>query len=173
VAVSVAPAAKPPTARATTGNTSRRVAAAPPPAAAPSRGNTGRIAAPPPAAEAPRGGTQRVNKGTQKLQKTTGRVEQAGGTKKITARTAAAMGYQTSRSTFAMPSTRKGKLIAVGAVLFIGLLGGVMYMIKSAQVDPEKVKREMADQMQAINKKYKPDQIDRDRRGIEAILAEH
>jgi pSer/pThr/pTyr-binding forkhead associated (FHA) protein len=170
VAVSVAPpAAKPPTARATTGNTSRRVAAAPPPAAAPARGNTGRIAAPPPAA----GGTQRVNKGTQKLQKTTGRVEQAGGTKKITARTAAAMGYQTSRSTFAMPSTRKGKLIAVGAVLFIGLLGGVMYMIKAGQVDPEKVKREMADQMQAINKKYKPDQIIEIDAAIEAVLNEH
>src|SRR6185503_11469689 len=160
VAVSVAPppAAKPPTARATTGNTSRRVAAAPP-AAAPARGNTGRIAAPPPAAEAPRGGTQRVNKGTQKLQKTTGRVEQAGGTKKITARTAAGMGYQTSRATFALPSTKKGKLIAIGAVLFIGLLGGVMYMIKAGQVNPEEVKRRMADQMAEIKKKYKPDQI--------------
>jgi pSer/pThr/pTyr-binding forkhead associated (FHA) protein len=171
VAVSVAPAAKPPTARATTGNTGR--VAAPAPAAAPARGNTGRIAAPPPAAEAPRGGTQRVNKGTQKLQKTTGRVEQAGGTKKITARTAAAMGYQTSRSTFAMPSTKKGKLIAVGAVLFIGLLGGVMYMIKSAQVDPEKVKREMAEQMQSINKKYKPDQIIEIDSAVEQVLSDH
>src|SRR5262245_4965597 len=97
VAVSVAPAAKPPTARVVTGNTSRRVAAAPA-AAAPARsGNTGRVAAQPPAAvEAPSRGTQRVNKGTQKLQKApTGRVEQAGGTRKITARTAAAMGYQT------------------------------------------------------------------------------
>src|SRR6185436_16128128 len=87
VAVSVAPppAAKPPTARASSGNTGR-VAAPPPAAVAPVRsGNTSRrVAAQPPAAvEAPGRSTQRVNKGTQKLQKTTGRVEQAGGTKKI------------------------------------------------------------------------------------------
>src|SRR6185503_12519542 len=152
---------------------SRRVAAAPPPAPARS-GNTGRLAAQPPAAvEAPGRGTQRVNKGTQKLQKTTGRVEQAGGTKKITARSAAAMGYQTSRATFALPSTKKGKLIAIGAVLFIGLLGGVMYMIKAGQVNPEEVKRRMADQMAEIKKKYKPDQIIEIDTAIESVLNEH
>jgi pSer/pThr/pTyr-binding forkhead associated (FHA) protein len=176
VAVSVAPppAAKPPTARASSGNTAR-VAAPPPAAVAPARsGNTGRIAAPPPAAvEAPGRGTQRVNKGTQKVQKTTGRVEQAGGTKKITARTAAGMGYQTSRSTFAMPSTKKGKLIAIGGVLFILVLGGVMYAIKAGQVDPEHVKRTMHDEMQAINKKYKPDQIIEIDEAIHAVLGEH
>jgi len=178
VAVSVA--AAPPTSRvpaaapARSGNTGR-VAAAPPPAAvAPARsGNTSRrVAAQPPAAvEAPRSATQRVNKGTQKLQKTTGRVEQ--GTKKITARSAAAMGYQTSRSTFAMPATRKGKLIAIGAVLFIAVLGGGMYVFKKSQVDPEAVKKEMADRMTDMKKKYKPDQIVEIDTAIEAILADY
>src|SRR6185503_13916575 len=165
VAVSVAPppAAKPPTARASSGSTGRV------------GGNTSRrVAAQPPAAvEAPGRSTQRVNKGTQKLQKTTGRVEQAGGTKKITARSAASMGYQTSRSTFAMPSTKKGKLIAIGAVLFIGVLGGGMYVIKASQVDPEKVKATMAAQMGDIKKKYKPDQIIEIDAAIEAVLSEH
>ena len=178
VAVSVAPppAAKPPTARASSGGTGRIAAPSPAaaPAAAPARsGNTGRIAAPPPAAvEAPGRSTQRVNKGTQKLQKTTGRVEQAGGTKKITARTAAAMGYQTSRSTFAMPSTRKGKLIAIGGVLFIIALGGIMYLIKAGQIDPEKEKAIMVERMKDINKKYKPDQIIEIDAAIESVLAD-
>jgi pSer/pThr/pTyr-binding forkhead associated (FHA) protein/uncharacterized coiled-coil DUF342 family protein len=177
VAVSVAPpAAKPPTARVVTGNTSRRVASAPPPAAvAPARsGNTGRVAAHPPAAvEVPGRSTQRVDKGTQKVQKTTGRLQQqTGGTKKITARTAAGMGYQTSRSTFAMPSTKKGKLIAVGGVLFILALGGVMYAIKAGQVDPEKVKATMAAEIKELQK-LKPDQVVEIDNGYEAILAEH
>jgi pSer/pThr/pTyr-binding forkhead associated (FHA) protein len=172
VAVSVAPppAAKPPTVRVSTGGTAR--VAAQPPAAAPARsGNTGRVAAQPPAAvENPGRSTQRVNKSTQKLQKTTGRLEH--GTKKITARSAAAMGYQTSRSTFALPSTRKGKLIAIGAVLFIALLGGVMYMIKAGQVDPEKEKAIMVERMKDINKKYKPDQIIEIDAAIESVLGD-
>src|SRR6185503_15512467 len=109
--------------------------------------------------------------GTDRVQKTTGRV--TGGTKKITARSAASMGYQTSRSTFAMPSTKKGKLIAIGAVLFIGVLGGGMYVIKASQVDPEKVKATMAAQMGDIKKKYKPDQIIEIDAAIEAVLSEH
>lgn len=179
VAVSVAPAAAP--AAAKSGNTGR-VAAAPPAksgntgrvAAVPAKtGNTGRIAAPPSAAEAPAGrGTQRVSKGnTQKMQKTTGRME-SGGTKKITARSAQAMGYQTSRSTFAMPSTKKGKLIAVGAVLFIALLGGVMYLIKSSQVNPDAIKEEMAKQIKDLQK-LKPEQVIEIDNGYEAILAQH
>jgi pSer/pThr/pTyr-binding forkhead associated (FHA) protein/uncharacterized coiled-coil DUF342 family protein len=185
VAVSVAPAAATPAAK--TGATTRAVAAP-----APARsGNTGRIAAepprktervdgvrpptsrmhPPPAVEAPGRSTQRVTKGnTDRVQKTTGRM--TGGTKKITARSAAAMGYQTSRSTFAMPSTRKGKLIAVGAVLFILALGGVMYAIKSAQVNPEAVKEEMAKQIKELQK-LKPDQVIEIDNGYEAILNQH
>jgi hypothetical protein len=49
----------------------------------------------------------------------------------------------------------------------------VMYMIKSAQVDPEKVKREMAEQMQSINKKYKPDQIIEIDSAVEQVLSDH
>src|SRR5262245_25565020 len=126
VAVSVAPAAAPAgkttRAVATTGSGSTGRIASPPPAV---ERKTGRVDAvrppparlqPPAAVAAPGRSTQRVSKGnTDRVQKTTGRM--TGGTKKITARTAAAMGYQTSRSTFAMPSTRKGKLIAVGAVV--------------------------------------------------------
>jgi len=184
VAVSVAPPAATPAAK--TGATTRAVAA-------PARsGNTGRIAAepprktermdparpatarmnPPPAAEAPGRSTQRVHKGgTDRVQKTTGRV--TGGTKKITARTAAAMGYQTSRSTFAMPSTRKGKLIAVGGVLFILALGGGLYGIKAGQIDPDKVKETMARQVKEINTKFKPDQAIEIDNALEAILNEH
>jgi pSer/pThr/pTyr-binding forkhead associated (FHA) protein/uncharacterized coiled-coil DUF342 family protein len=181
VAVSVAPAAAP------AGKTTRAVATSP-------SGSTGRIASPPPAVErktgrvdavrpptarmqppaaveAPGRSTQRVGKGnTDRVQKTTGRV--AGGTKKITARTAAQMGYQTSRSTFAMPATRKGKLIAVGAVVFILALGGVMYAIKSAQVNPEAVKEEMARQIKDLQK-LKPDQVVEIDNGFEAILSQH
>ncbi|MBI3854348.1 MAG: FHA domain-containing protein [Planctomycetes bacterium] len=179
VAVSVAP--QPAAAPAKTGNTARVAAAAPArsgntgrvaaaPAAAPARsGNTGRIAAPPPEAP-PARSTQRVSKGTQKLQKTTGRIE--GGTKKITARSAAAMGYQTSRNTFAMPSTRKGKLIAIGAVVFILALAGVMYLIKAGQVNPEAVKEEMAKQIKELQK-LKPDQVIEIDAGYEAILSQH
>jgi pSer/pThr/pTyr-binding forkhead associated (FHA) protein len=172
VAVSVAP----PAAAPAKGNTAR-VAAAPPAksgntgrvaAAAPARtGNTGRIAAaPPPAAvEGPRPSTQRVSKGTQKMQKTTG-------TKKITARTAAAMGYQTSRSTFAMPSTRKGKMIAAGAVLGVLAIGGIFYAINAGQVKPEKIKEEIARQLDEL-RKYKPEQIIEIDAGYEKILADH
>ncbi len=186
VAVSVAPAAATPAAK--TGATTRAVAA-------PARsGNTGRIASPPPAVErktgrvdavrpptsrmqppaaveAPGRSTQRVSKGnTDRVQKTTGRV--AGGTKKITARSAAQMGYQTSRSTFAMPSTRKGKLIAVGAVVGILALGGIMYAIKSAQVNPEAVKEEMHKQIKELQK-FKPEQVIEIDNGYEAILSQH
>src|SRR5262245_42127333 len=118
VAVSVAP----PAAAPAHGNTSRRVAAVPP-AAAPAKGNTGRIAAAPPKTDRVERGTGRI--AAQPSAKTTGRTQKVtGGTKKITARTAAAMGYQTSRSTFAMPSTRKGKMIAIGAVLGVLAIGG-------------------------------------------------
>jgi pSer/pThr/pTyr-binding forkhead associated (FHA) protein len=189
VAVSVAPAAATPAAK--TGATTRAVAA-------PSRsGNTGRItsppaavepprkterveparttarmaASPPPAVEAPGRSTQRVSKGTGKIQKATGRME-TGGTKKITARTAAAMGYQTSRSSFAMPSTRKGKMIAAGGVLFILALGGTLYFIKAGQVNPEAIKERMAHQIKELQK-LKPDQVIEIDNGYEAILAEH
>jgi pSer/pThr/pTyr-binding forkhead associated (FHA) protein/uncharacterized coiled-coil DUF342 family protein len=186
VAVSVAPPAATPAAK--TGATTRAVAA-------PSgSGSTGRIAPPPPAVErktarvdavrpptsrmqppaaveAPGRSTQRVSKGnTDRVQKTTGRV--AGGTKKITARSAAAMGYQTSRSTFAMPSTRKGKVIAVGAVVGILALGGVMYAIKTAQVNPEAVKEEMHKQIKDLQK-FKPEQVIEIDNGYEAILSQH
>ena len=123
----------------------------------PAAGTPAGRAQPPAAVEAPGRSTQRVNKGTQKVQKTTGRIEH--GTKKITARSAAAMGYQTSRNTPAMPSTKKGKLDRHRRRPLHRALGGVMYMIKAGQVDPEKVKHTMAEQMKDINKKYKPDQI--------------
>jgi hypothetical protein len=183
VAVSVAPAAAAPAAKTTravatssgSGNTGR--IAAPPPAV---ERKTGRVDAvrpptarmqPPAAVEAPGRSTQRVSKGnTDRVQKSTGRV--TGGTKKITARTAAQMGYQTSRSTFAMPSTRKGKLIAVGAVVFILALGGVMYLIKSSQVNPEAVKEEMHKQIKELQK-LKPDQVVEIDNGYEAILSQH
>jgi len=181
VAVSVAPAAATPAAK--TGATTRAVAA-------PARsGNTGRIAAepprktervdavrpptarmqPPPAVEVPGRSTQRVGKGnTDRVQKTTGRVQ--GGTKKITARTAAGMGYQTSRSTFAMPSTRKGKLIAVGGVLFILALGGGLYAIKASQINPEKEKETMLLRVREIDKKFKIDQVAEKDQALEDIL---
>ena len=124
---------------------------------------------PPAAVEAPGRSTQRVSKGnTDRLQKTTGRVQ--GATKKITARTAAGMGYQTSRSTFAMPSTRKGKLIAIGGVVFILALGGIMYLIKASQVNPEKEKELMLTRVREIDKKFKPDQVTEKDQALEEIL---
>jgi pSer/pThr/pTyr-binding forkhead associated (FHA) protein len=178
VAVSVAPAAAPARSGATA-----RVAAAPPARS----GSTQRVAAPA-AAEAPRktertemaarttsrmappaegGGrsTQRVNKGTQRMGGT-------GGTKKITARTAAGMGYQTSKTTFAMPSTRKGKLIAIGGVLFILALGGGLYLIKAGQVDPDKVRAEMNAELADI-KKFKPEQVLEIDKALGDILSKH
>lgn len=186
VAVSVAPGTS--AAPARSGNTGRVAAAAPAKSgntsrmAAPSTSsmpkaegsgrNTSRIAA---AASAEGSGrsTQRLNKGTQRtaaVQKTTGRIE--GGTKKITARSAAAMGYQTSRSTFAMPSTKKGKLIAIGGVLTILAIGGVLYGISAAKVNPEAIKLLMAKQMDDL-RKFKPDQVIEIDNGYEAVLAEH
>ena len=170
VAVSVAP---PAAAAPAHGNTSRRVAAVPPaavPAAAHSKGNTGRIAAAPPK-------TDRVERGTGRIAapgpaKTTGRTQKVtGGTKKITARTAAAMGYQTSRSTFAMPSTPKGKMIAVGAVVAVLAIGGIFYAINASKLDPEKVKAEMAKELDEL-KKFKDDIVEVDN-GYERILAKH
>jgi pSer/pThr/pTyr-binding forkhead associated (FHA) protein len=187
VAVSVAPAAATPAAK--TGATTRAVTA-------PARsGNTGRIASPPPAVErktgrvdavrpptsrmqppaaveAPGRSTQRVSKGnTDRVQKTTGRV--TGGTKKITARSAAQMGYQTSRSTFAMPSTRKGKIIAIGAVLGILALGGIMYAIKASQINPEKEKETMLHRVKEIDKTFKPDQVAEKDQALEEILRDY
>src|SRR5438045_2875510 len=154
VAVSVAPAAAAPAAK--TGATTRAVAA-------PARsGNTGRIAtepprkterveparttsriaSPPAAVEGPARTTGRVAKTTQRM---------TGGTKKITARTAAAMGYQTSKTTFAMPTTKKGKFLAIGGVLFILALGGTFYLIKSGQVNPDKVKEDFKREVDRIN----------------------
>jgi len=186
VAVSVAPgtASVP-----KTGNTARVASAAP--AAAPARsGNTGRIAAPAPKTEraeaagrttgrmpapaAAEGGggrsTQRVNKAS--TQRTATVQKSTGATKKITARSAAAMGYQTERKTFALPSTRKGKLIAIGGVVFILALGGTLWMIKSAQVDPEAVKQQMAKELDQL-RKLKPDQVIEIDAGFERILADH
>jgi len=185
VAVSVAPGTSAP---ARSGNTGRVAAAAPArsgntarmpapgtasvPKTEGSGRNTSRIAAPA-AAEGSGRSTQRVNKGTQRtatVQKTTGRME--GGTKKITSRNAAAMGYQTSRSTFAMPSTRKGKIIAGGGVLTILAIGGILYGISAAKVNPEAIKLQMAKQMDEL-RKFKPDQVIEIDNGYEAILAEH
>jgi pSer/pThr/pTyr-binding forkhead associated (FHA) protein len=185
VAVSVAPGTTTP---ARSGNTGRVAAAAPA-----RSGNTSRVPAPATAsmpksegsgrntsriaaaagAEGSGRSTQRVNKGTQRtaaVQKTTGRME--GGTKKITSRSAASMGYQTSRSTFAMPSTRKGKLIAIGGVLTILAIGGILYGISAAKVNPEAIKQQMAKQMDEL-RKFKPDQVIEIDNGYEAILAEH
>jgi hypothetical protein len=160
----------PPAAVPAHGNTSRRVAAVPP-AVASAKGNTGRIAAAPPK-------TDRVERGTGRIAaagpaKTTGRTQKVtGGTTKITARTASAMGYQTSRSTFAMPSTRKGKLIAVGAVLVVLGIGGVFYAIGASKLDPEEIKGQIAKQMDEL-RKLKPDQIIEIDAGYERILNEH
>jgi pSer/pThr/pTyr-binding forkhead associated (FHA) protein/uncharacterized coiled-coil DUF342 family protein len=184
VAVSVAPAAAMPAAKTTravattsgSGNTGR--IASPPPAV---ERKTGRVDAvrpptarmqPPAAVEAPGRSTQRVSKGnTDRVQKTTGRV--TGGTKKITARSAAQMGYQTSRSTFAMPSTRKGKLIAIGAVVFILALGGTMYLIKASQINPEKEKETMLLRVKEIDKKFKPEQAGEKDQALEQILQDY
>jgi pSer/pThr/pTyr-binding forkhead associated (FHA) protein len=180
VAVSMAPAAAPakaaPTARvAAPAPVTTRMTA--PAAEAPRKTErvepartTARIASPPPAVEAPGRSTQRVNKGTQKVQKATGRLEH--GTKKITARSAAAMGYQTSRTTFALPSTRKGKLIAVGGVLFILALGGILYGIKSGQVNPDNERAEMNAELAEI-KKFKPDQVLEIDKGLYDLLTKH
>lgn len=178
VAVSVAPAAAP----AKSGNTGRmaaapaksgstgRVAAVPAPkterAEAAGR-NTGRIAAPP--AEGSGRSTQRVNKSTQRtaaVQKTTG------STKKITARTAAGMGYATERKTFAMPSTPKGKMIAAGGVLGILLIGAGLWFLNSQKIDPDKIKEEMAKELSEL-RKFKPDQVMEIDAGFEKILANH
>jgi pSer/pThr/pTyr-binding forkhead associated (FHA) protein len=183
VAVSVAPV---PQAPAKSGATARVAAAAP---AVPARsGATARIAAPAPktdrteaagrntsrvaapaAAEGSGRSTGRVNKATQRtatVQKSTG------STRKITARTAAAMGYQTQRSTFALPSTRKGKLIAFGGVFLILAIGGVFYGINANKVHPEEVKLLMAKEMDEV-RKLKPSQVIEIDAAIEKVLAEH
>jgi len=180
VAVSVAPAAAPAPARS--GNTGRmaaapaksgstgRVAAVPAPKTerAESAGrNTGRIAAP--AAEGSGRSTQRVNKTTQRtaaVQKTTG------STKKITARTAAGMGYATERKTFAMPSTPKGRMIAAGGVFGILLIGGGLWFLNTQKVNPEAIKEEMAKQLTEL-RKFKPDQVIEIDAGFEKILSDH
>jgi len=187
VAVSVAPGTS---SVPKSGNTARVAAAT----AAPARsGNTGRVAAPAPKTEraeaagrntsriaAPASSegsgrsTGRVNKAatqrTATVQKTTGRME--GGTKKITARTAAGMGYATERKTFSLPTTRKGKMIAIGGVVFILALGGTLYTIKAAQVNPDAVKEQMAKELNEL-RKFKPDQVIEIDNGFEKILAEH
>ncbi len=166
VAVSTAAAAPakttarvPAAAPARSGNTGR-VAAAPPAAVEPPRKTTARVPAAEPAPTAR--STQRVGKGTQRMP--------TGGTKKITARTAQAMGYQTARSTFALPSTRKGKLIAIGGVLFILALAGILYSVKASQVNPEKEKEEMLRRVKDIDKKFKPDQVAEKDQALEDIL---
>jgi hypothetical protein len=169
VAVSVAPAAAAPA----HGNTSRRVPASPPPAAASSKGNTGRIAAAPPKTDRVERGTGRIAAPAPAAAKTTGRTQKVtGGTKKITARSAAGMGYQTSRSTFAMPSTRKGKMIAAGGVLVVLAIGGIFYAINAGQIKPEEIKAQMAKQLDEL-RKFKPDQVIEIDAGYERILAEH
>jgi len=181
VAVSVAPAAAPAPARS--GNTSRIPA---PPAKS---GNTGRIAAPAPKterAEVPGRSTGRIpapapaegsNRSTQRMnkaptQRTATMGKSTGATKKITARTAAGMGYQTERKTFSLPTTRKGKLIAIGGVAFILALGGTLYFIKSQQINPDAVKATMAAELAEL-RKFKPDQVIEIDNGFERILAEH
>ncbi len=189
VAVSVAPGtgASP----AKSGNTGRVAAAAPA-----RSGNTGRMPAPatasvpkteraegrttgriaaPSATEGAGRTTGRVNKAatqrTATVQKTTGRLE--GGTRKITARTAAGMGYATERKTFAMPSTRKGKLYAIGGVLLILAIGALFYVINSHQIKPDEVKALMLKQWDETVKTLKPGQEIEMDQAIEKILAEH
>jgi hypothetical protein len=162
-----------PAAPAKTGTTGRIAAPAPKTERTEAAGRTtGRIAAP----AAPEGSaraTQRVKAATGRtatVQKTTGRIE--GGTRKITARTAASMGYQTQRKTFSLPTTRKGKIIAIGGVVFILALGGTLYFIKSQQINPEAVKVQMAAELAEL-RKFKPDQVIEIDNGFEKILAEH
>jgi pSer/pThr/pTyr-binding forkhead associated (FHA) protein len=166
----VAPAAAAP---ARSGNTARIAAPAPKTERAEAAGKTtGRMAAPA-ASDGSGRSTGRVNKATQRtatVQKSTGRVE--AGTRKITARTAAAMGYQTERKTFALPTTRKGKMIALGGVAFILALGATLYFFKSQQVNPEAVKAEMAKELNDL-RKFKPDQVIEIDNGFERILADH
>jgi len=184
VAVSVAPAAGAP---AKSGNTGRVAAAAPA-----RSGTTGRVPAPATAsvpkteraegagrttgriassaaAEGSGRSTQRVNKGTQR----TATAQKTGATRKITSRNAAAMGYQTSRSTFAMPATRKGKMIAFGGVLLILAIGGVFYLINANRVKPDEVKALMMKQWDDTVKKLKPGQEIEMDAAIESILNEH
>ncbi|HZE96622.1 MAG TPA: FHA domain-containing protein [Planctomycetota bacterium] len=186
VAVSVAPAVAAP---AKSGNTARMAAAAPPPAAGRS-GNTGRIAAAAPkteraevaarttgrvAAAAPEGagrtsqGIKKTTGRTGTVQKTTGRSEAV---KKTTGRSAASMGYQTQRAGFAMPSTRKGKLIAIGGVLLILAIGGIFYLINAGQVKPDEVRAKMKEQWKDVVKLKPGQEIEMDAL-IEKILAEH
>jgi pSer/pThr/pTyr-binding forkhead associated (FHA) protein len=182
VAVSVAPAAAPAPAKsgntgrvaavpAKSGNTARIAAPAPKTERAESAGrNTGRIAAPAPAAEGSARSTQRVKAATQRTA-TVGKA--TGATKKITARSAAAMGYQTQRSTFSLPSTRKGKLLAIGGVLLIGAIGGVFFIINANKVKPDEVKAVMITEWDTTVKKLKPGQEIEMDVAIEKILAEH
>jgi len=159
-------------------NTARvAVSVAPGTASVPKSGATARVAAAPAAPASSEGSgrsTGRVNKAatqrTATVQKTTGRME--GGTKKITARTAAGMGYATERKTFSLPTTRKGKMIAIGGVVFILALGGTLYTIKAAQVNPDAVKEQMAKELNEL-RKFKPDQVIEIDNGFEKILAEH
>ncbi|HEV3028739.1 MAG TPA: FHA domain-containing protein [Planctomycetota bacterium] len=187
VAVSVAPgtssvpksggtarvAAVAPAAPARTGNTGRIAPAAPKTDRTEAAGRaTGRMPAPA-ASESSSRSTGRVNKATQRtatVQKSTGRVE--GSTRKITARTAAAMGYQTQRSTFALPSTRKGKIIAFGGVFLILAIGGIFYGINASKVKPEEVKAVMRKEWADVQKLKPGQEIEMDNL-IERILAEH
>src|SRR5579862_409636 len=186
VAVSVGPGTATAPAPAKSGNTAR-VAAVPAksgntgriaaPAAAPKTEraeaagrNTSRITAAPAPAEGSGRATQRVKAATQRtatVQKTTG------ATRKITARSASAMGYQTQRSTFALPSTRKGKIIAFGGVFLILAIGGIFYGINANKVKPDDVKALMVKEWDTEVKKLKPDQVVEMDGAIERILAEH
>jgi hypothetical protein len=156
---------------AKSGNTARIAAPAPKTERAEAGGrNTGRIAAPA-AGEGSSRSTQRVSKPptgrTSSVQKATG------ATKKITARSAAAMGYQTQRSTFSLPSTRKGKVLAIGGVLLIAAIGGVFYTINANKVKPDEVKAVMIKEWDDTVKKLKPGQEIEMDIAIERILNEH
>jgi hypothetical protein len=156
------PAAAAAAAPARSGNTAR-MAAAPPPAASPTKTTRSveRIVSappPPPTQRMPAASTGRVPTGAVKT--TSGRMGKAGGsTRKMTARMAAASaGIKTERAAIALPTTRKGKLIALGGALGVAGLIGILVMVKMREVNPEQVKKDLAAAIDQINKLPK-DQI--------------
>jgi hypothetical protein len=106
----------------------------------------------------PAASTGRVPTGAVKT--ASGRMGKAGGsTRKMTARMAAASaGIKTERAAIALPTTRKGKLIALGVAFGVAGLIGILVMIKMREVNPEQVKRDLAAAIEGINKLPK-DQI--------------
>jgi pSer/pThr/pTyr-binding forkhead associated (FHA) protein len=134
------------------GNTTGRIrAAVPVPAPVVARsGNTGRIVV----AGNPNGAkTERTAirpAAVAVSSKTTGRIEKVVGTGRVTRRVTSRR-IPAKAPMFQMPTTRKGRMIALGVVLGILALGGSMLLILSGRDNPEEIKANLVKDIQALN----------------------